>query len=140
MRNKCRADPKHPVDGYGTRLSNGVTPLERFEPSSRGVSHHFGALVLAEFLRDNNLDLILRAHEVAEDGYRFFGDPHAPKGCLTVFSAPNYTGEYENGAGILSLDAKMVASITVLSPPNRMRPIGEQYKDESPLYAKRSHV
>lgn len=123
------ADPGHDVNAHGQLLEAGETPLERFAPSARGVSSYFGAKVLGEFLREHNLDLIVRAHEVAEDGYRFFGAPHAPMGCLTIFSAPNYTGEYHNAAGILNLDVNMQASITVLSPPSRMRPLQEQYSD-----------
>jgi diadenosine tetraphosphatase ApaH/serine/threonine PP2A family protein phosphatase len=35
---------------------------------------------------------VVRAHQVVEDGYEFFAD----RGCVTVFSAPNYCGEFDN--------------------------------------------
>jgi serine/threonine-protein phosphatase PP1 catalytic subunit len=70
------------------------TPIERAmgwtENTQRGVSFFFGTDVLDEFLTRFDLDLICRAHEVAQDGYAFFGAPHRPLGMVTIFSAPNY--------------------------------------------------
>lgn len=126
------ADPGHDTNADGEVLLPGERPLERFAPNKRGVSSYFGARVLDQFLRENKLDLIVRAHEVVEDGYRFFGGPHSPKGCLTVFSAPNYTGEYDNAAAILTLDVNLLASITVLSPPNRLPPLQDQHDGRPP--------
>jgi serine/threonine-protein phosphatase PP1 catalytic subunit len=57
--------------------------------NDRGVSFTFGADVVSKFLERNDLDLIVRAHQVVEDGYEFFGD----RTLVTVFSAPNYCGE-----------------------------------------------
>ena len=37
--------------------------------SERGVSYVFGADVVHNFLKKNELDLICRAHQVVEDGY-----------------------------------------------------------------------
>ena len=42
--------------------------------NDRGVSFTFGADVVSKFLERNDLDLIVRAHQVVEDGYEFFGD------------------------------------------------------------------
>ena len=61
--------------------------------SERGVSYTFGADVVSKFLERNDLDLIVRAHQVVEDGYEFFGD----RTLVTVFSAPNYCGEVRAG-------------------------------------------
>lgn len=58
----------------------------------RSVSHFFGRVVLQEFLEKFHLDLIVRAHEVVQDGYAFFGSKTRSKMCLTLFGAPNYTG------------------------------------------------
>ncbi|KAG6430381.1 hypothetical protein SASPL_108446 [Salvia splendens] len=54
--------------------------------SDRGVSCTFGAGAVAEFLDNNELDLICRGHQVVEDGYEFF----AQRRLVTIFSAPNY--------------------------------------------------
>ena len=37
------------------------------------------------------MDLICRAHMVVEDGYEFYND----RTLVTVFSAPNYCGEFD---------------------------------------------
>ena len=62
--------------------------------NDRGVSYTFNEKVLTKFLDNNNLDLLCRAHQVVEEGYEFFGD----KELVTVFSAPNYCGEFDNSA------------------------------------------
>lgn len=73
--------------GYPVPLQIGYTTN-----TARGVSHYFGRDVLEDFLEQFNLDLIVRAHEVVEDGYLFCGTATRPKMCLTLFGAPNYTG------------------------------------------------
>ena len=60
--------------------------------NERGVSYVFGSDVVGHFLRKNEMDLICRAHQVVEDGYEFF----ANRRLVTVFSAPNYCGEFDN--------------------------------------------
>jgi hypothetical protein len=40
--------------------------------NDRGVSFVFGADIVASFLETQDLDLIVRAHQVVEDGYEFF--------------------------------------------------------------------
>jgi serine/threonine-protein phosphatase 5 len=54
--------------------------------SKRGVGLQFGPDVTENFLRLNNLDLLIRSHEVKDGGYVI---EHNGK-CVTVFSAPNY--------------------------------------------------
>lgn len=58
------------------------------------------------------LDLICRAHQVVEDGYEFF----AKRQLATIFSAPNYIGEFDNSAGIMSVNESLVCSFQVLKP------------------------
>ncbi|MBA0639433.1 hypothetical protein Goklo_022468 [Gossypium klotzschianum] len=55
-------------------------------PSKRGVGLSFGADVTRKFLQDNNLDLIVRSHEVKDEGYEIEHDGKL----ITIFSAPNY--------------------------------------------------
>ena len=60
----------------------------------------------------NSLDLICRAHQVVEDGYEFF----ANRTLVTVFSAPDYCGEYGNCAAMMIVDHNLMCSFKVLKP------------------------
>lgn len=70
-----------------------------WEPSERGVSYMFGPDIIDRFLERFNLDLICRAHQVVEDGYEFY----ANRSLVTIFSAPNYCGEFDNAAAVFCL-------------------------------------
>jgi len=67
--------------------------------NDRGVSYMFGHDVVSSFLVNHNLDLIVRAHQVVEDGYEFF----ANRRLVTLFSAPNYGGEFDNAGGLMEV-------------------------------------
>ncbi|XP_073525865.1 uncharacterized protein [Phyllobates terribilis] len=86
--------------------------VEGWADSDRGVSSTFGADVVAEFLDKNDLDLICRGHQVVEDGYEFF----ANRRLVTIFSAPNYGGEFDNAGALLSVDEALVCSFDILKP------------------------
>ena len=77
--------------------------------NDRGVSYTFNEKVLSKFLEKNNLDLLCRAHQVVEEGYEFFGD----KELVTVFSAPNYCGEFDNSAAIMCVDENLMCSFKI---------------------------
>ena len=78
--------------------------------SDRGVSFTFGADIVEKFLHKHDLDLICRAHQVVEDGYEFF----AKRQLVTVFSAPNYCGEFDNAGAMMSVDESLMCSFQVL--------------------------
>jgi serine/threonine-protein phosphatase PP1 catalytic subunit len=44
-----------------------------------------------------------------EDGYEFF----AKRQLVTVFSAPNYCGEFDNAGGMMSVDESLMCSFQV---------------------------
>jgi serine/threonine-protein phosphatase PP1 catalytic subunit len=83
-----------------------------YEDNDRGVSVVFGERIVTEFNRKNDLDLIVRAHQVVDDGFEFF----ANRQLITVFSAPNYCGEFDNCAAILIVDDTLTCSLKVLRP------------------------
>lgn len=58
-------------------------------PSKRGIGLSFGPDVTENFLKLNDLKMVIRSHEVKHDGYEVM---HNGK-CITVFSAPNYCDE-----------------------------------------------
>lgn len=95
------SDPDKEVQGWGE--------------NDRGVSFTFGSDVVANFLRKHDLDLICRAHQVVEDGYEFF----AKRQLVTVFSAPNYCGEFDNSGSMMSIDDSLMCSFQILKPSEK---------------------
>ena len=83
-----------------------------YDENDRGVSVIFGEKVVLDFNKKNDLDLIIRAHQVVDDGYEFF----ANRQLITIFSAPNYCGEFDNSAGIMIIDESLTCSLKVLRP------------------------
>ena len=71
----------------------------------------FGVDVVSRFLMKHDMDLIVRAHQVVEDGYEFF----AKRQLVTIFSAPNYRGKYDNAGAIMSVDESLMCSFQVCS-------------------------
>jgi len=66
-------------------------------PSKRGTGLDFGPDVTERFLKKNNLELVVRSHEVHPEG---FNELHNGK-LVTVFSAPNYCDQVGNKAAVL---------------------------------------
>eukprot|EP01083_Nonionella_stella_P109998 321498_1 len=85
--------------------------------NDRGVSFTFGEDIVAQFLRRHDLDLICRAHQVVEDGYEFF----ARRQLVTLFSAPNYCGEFDNAGAMMSVDEALMCSFQILKPAEKKR-------------------
>jgi len=84
--------------------------------NDRGVSFTFGGDVVENFLKKHDFDLIVRAHQVVEDGYEFF----AKRQLVTVFSAPNYCGEFDNAGAMMSVDSTLMCSFQILRPSNSL--------------------
>ncbi|XP_057536294.1 serine/threonine-protein phosphatase 5 isoform X1 [Amaranthus tricolor] len=70
-------------------------------PSKRGVGLSFGPDVTERFLQDNNLDLVVRSHEVKDEGYEIEHDGKL----ITVFSAPNYCDQMGNKGALIRFEA-----------------------------------
>ncbi|XP_027061680.2 serine/threonine-protein phosphatase 5 isoform X4 [Coffea arabica] len=70
-------------------------------PSKRGVGLSFGADVTKKFLKENNLDLVVRSHEVKDEGYEIEHDGKL----ITVFSAPNYCDQMGNKGAFIRFEA-----------------------------------
>ncbi|KAJ7054791.1 protein phosphatase type 1 [Mycena amicta] len=95
--------------------SDPTPSLSGWEENDRGAGYAFGADVVARFIKTHDLDLICRAHQVVEDGFEFF----ASRRLVTLFSAPNYCGEFDNAAAMMSVDEDMVCSFKILKPASK---------------------
>ena len=49
---------------------------------------------------------------MVEDGYEFF----ANRELVTVFSAPNYCGEFDNAGAMMTVDDTLMCSFQILKP------------------------
>ena len=121
------SDPGRDVKGWGM--------------NDRGVSYTFGPDRVSDFLTKNDMDLVCRAHQVCnnfffaptfcnsrslpgcilfqvvEDGYEFF----AERQLVTIFSAPNYCGEFDNAGAMMSVDDSLMCSFQILKPADNKK-------------------
>ncbi|CAF0846883.1 unnamed protein product [Adineta steineri] len=89
--------------------SDPSTNVENWQ-ENYGVSSEFGANVVKEFLNRFNMNLICRSHQVVEDGYEFFANHQL----VTIFSAPDYIGEFDNAGALMSIDQNLTYSFKIL--------------------------
>lgn len=58
--------------------------------------------------------------QVVEDGYEFF----ANRQLVTIFSAPNYCGEFDNAGAMMSVDESLMCSFQILKPADKKPKFG----------------
>nr|XP_027201331.1 serine/threonine-protein phosphatase 5-like [Dermatophagoides pteronyssinus] len=73
--------------------------------SKRGVSHMFGPDFTERFLHRNALKLVIRSHEMKDEGYEIMHDGKL----ITVFSAPNYCDTMNNSAAVIRFTKRIEA-------------------------------
>lgn len=95
--------------------------------NDRGVSYIFGKKNVAEFCSNFNFDLVIRGHMVVEDGYEFF----AKKKLVTIFSAPNYCGEFNNWGAVMSVTTGLMCSFELLKPRAGSKPYPKKIYSKS---------
>ena len=92
------SDPESNLKGWGI--------------NSRGVSCTFNERIVDNFLTIHNLEVLVRAHQVVEKGYEFFNG----RKCVTIFSAPNYCGEFDNAGAMMTINEDLVCGFKVFKP------------------------
>ena len=103
------SDPKQDITGI--------------QPSSRGAGCWFGEDITNEFLQLNNLRMIIRSHELVQEGYELLHDGKV----VTIFSASHYDNGKNNNKG----------AYIILNPTYPLIPIYEQYEaNDSEFYFK----
>ncbi|XP_064629160.1 uncharacterized protein LOC135488440 [Lineus longissimus] len=91
-----------PLEDFGNEKTT-----EHFTHNSvRGCSYFYSYAACCEFLQQNNLLSIIRAHEAQDAGYRMYRKSQTTgfPSLITMFSAPNYLDVYNNKAAILKYE------------------------------------
>ncbi|ETO30408.1 hypothetical protein RFI_06712 [Reticulomyxa filosa] len=83
-----------------------------FQQNSRGVSCVFGSDIARQFCIRNDIDLVIRAHQVVYDGFEYFAGGHL----ITVFSATNYCNCMNNAGAILCVDSNLRVTPKLVEP------------------------
>ena len=109
-----KVDRKHqpPDEGLmSDMLWSDPQPFPGRGPSKRGVGQSFGPDITKAFCETNGLDLIVRSHEVKQEGYLIEHDGK----CITVFSAPNYCDQMGNKGAFITFDDRCAPQFTKFS-------------------------
>ena len=111
-----------PIEGPMTDLlwSDPTTATDEtgFSPNPQGAGFLFGSDAVEKFTRSNNIDLILRSHQLCLDGYQTIFSNKLP----TIWSAPNFCHRAGNAACIVEIQENFsVFYNTYLSAPESER-------------------
>eukprot|EP00918_Siedleckia_nematoides_P005800 GHVU01012709.1.p1 GENE.GHVU01012709.1~~GHVU01012709.1.p1 ORF type:complete len:270 (+),score=52.47 GHVU01012709.1:15-824(+) len=94
---------------------NGVVQNDTRDPDGSGHIVKFGPDRVVEFLKENQLDLIIRAHECVMDGFeRFAGGK-----LITLFSATDYCGSHKNAGALLFIRKDLTIIPKTIYPSDR---------------------
>uniref|UniRef100_A0A671XMQ2 Serine/threonine-protein phosphatase n=1 Tax=Sparus aurata TaxID=8175 RepID=A0A671XMQ2_SPAAU len=91
-----------PGEDYGSEKTQ-----EHFcHNSVRGCSYFYSYPAVCDFLMNNNLLSVIRAHEAQDAGYRMYRKSQTTgfPSLITIFSAPNYLDVYNNKAAVLKYE------------------------------------
>lgn len=81
--------------------------------SPRGLSYSFGKGALLAACKLLKIDLVIRAHQVVQDGYELM----VGKKLITIFSAPNYAGQFNNAGAVVCIDDDLQITFQQLRVP-----------------------
>merc|ERR1719197_1060425 len=78
------------------------------QPSKRGVGIQFGSDITKDFCETNGLELIVRSHEVRDEGFSLEHDDRL----VTIFSAPNYCDSVGNKGAFIKFEHDLKPQFT----------------------------
>jgi serine/threonine-protein phosphatase PP1 catalytic subunit len=109
-----------PASGFVTDLlwSDPMRGLPHYGASDRGMTFLWGLAPARQFLKANGLKKIVRAHQVAMDGFDF---PFRPDECVvTLFTASNYGIEFNNKAAFMRVNEALACDFRILQAPHSL--------------------
>lgn len=100
---------KRPIESYSDNQivsdilwSDPIDSQELFIESRRGLGVRYSIDAVITFLKNNNLALMIRAHQCVMNGCNLFADMHG----ITTFSSSNYNPETPNKCGVVRIPSK----------------------------------
>lgn len=99
------ANPDKEVDEWGENTDDNIS----FKV--------FGPVIVSKFLAKHDFDMVCRGKQMVEDGYEFF----AKRQLVTIFSAPNFCGVFDNAGAMMSIDETLMCSFQILKPATERR-------------------
>eukprot|EP00300_Choanocystis_sp_HF-7_P019909 c20460_g1_i4.p1 GENE.c20460_g1_i4~~c20460_g1_i4.p1 ORF type:complete len:327 (-),score=90.78 c20460_g1_i4:354-1334(-) len=93
----------------------------------------FGPDRVESFCEENQIQMIIRAHQCVKDGYEYF----AKGKLITVFSATNYCGVHSNDGAIVQIDDNLRVYIKVVEAKPVPVPTWSNTTNVSPLKQRR---
>nr|XP_048713998.1 serine/threonine-protein phosphatase 2B catalytic subunit beta isoform isoform X7 [Caretta caretta] len=109
-----------PSEDFGNEKSQ-----EHFSHNTvRGCSYFYSYPAVCEFLQNNNLLSIIRAHEAQDAGYRMYRKSQTTgfPSLITIFSAPNYLDVYNNKEVATATLLRVQYGLTDSSVPSILQP------------------
>lgn len=103
-----------------------------FHGNARGCGFLFGPEATKQFLTANKFDFIVRAHQLAMNGWSWEHDQKV----LTIFSAPNYCGINNNKGGLFILHGAQES----VAPDDLTLVNYDSVEDAAPLFCPSSPV
>eukprot|EP00002_Diphylleia_rotans_P011827 TRINITY_DN2328_c0_g1_i2.p1 TRINITY_DN2328_c0_g1~~TRINITY_DN2328_c0_g1_i2.p1 ORF type:complete len:659 (+),score=129.79 TRINITY_DN2328_c0_g1_i2:86-2062(+) len=93
----------------------------------RGAGVMFGADMTKSFLKNNRLKYMIRSHEVKDNGF----DIVHGRRCITIFSASNYGGSYDNKGAYIVLKSDLVPHIHTFMAGTKKESAQEEDEEEA---------
>ena len=92
--------------------------IETWQLNPRGAGWLFGSQVTSQFNHVNDFELVCRAHQLVQEGYKYM---FPEKNLITVWSAPNYCYRCGNVASILCFDEHLDRQIKIFKETSESR-------------------
>ena len=111
--------------------SDPESSINSWAVSNRGAGYLFPNQAATEFLEINSLKMIVRAHQLVEEGHNYnFPD----ESVLTVWSAPNYCYRCGNKASVLKVDENCNKEFIIFNPSEETQKINISYEYVLPYF------
>lgn len=94
-----------PADNDATQGTFSDNPLRTGGNATLGI-YKFTSQIVTDFCLTNNVDMVLRGHQVVAEGVEVFASGRL----LTVFSATNYCGVMKNNGAIVLINDRLIIS------------------------------